>query len=345
MALIFLDGFEHYITDDHLQSRGWVSSSWTYAGLSASYARDEGIGVRLRSTNYFQQYLSELVGSGLFSTLFVGWACKKVNPTTPSISTIVPFFILSDENGIHQVQLHLDSDYSIKAYDGAHSVLGSSAAGVISSNTLMWQYIEVKVVISATVGEVIVRVNEEIVLNLTTQDTKYGTDYIGKLEWRAFYNNIDTYMDDIYVDDSQFHGNCHVKTFLPDSDETHTDFIRSAGSNDYECVDENPPNNDTDYIKSSTVGDKSTFGITTGALGTVKGIQISQLVRSDNAGVRKIKPLIRSNSTDYQGTETEVPYQAIYISRMECWDTDPDDSAAWTQTKLEAAEFGLEITV
>jgi len=33
-----------------------------------------------------------------------------------------------------------------------------------------------------------------------------------------------------------------------------------------------------------------------------------------------------------------------YKFEHDCWDTDPQDAAAWTQTKLEAAEFGLEIT-
>ncbi|GAF84556.1 unnamed protein product, partial [marine sediment metagenome] len=35
---------------------------------------------------------------------------------------------------------------------------------------------------------------------------------------------------------------------------------------------------------------------------------------------------------------------ADYGYEQEIWELDPDDSGAWTQVKLEAAEFGLEIT-
>ena len=78
-------------------------------------------------------------------------------------------------------------------------------------------------------------------------------------------------------------------------------------------------------------------------MGTVKAIQLNNCCRIDEVGTRKITPLIRSNSTDYSGTETEN-ITADYLFESEVWETDPDDSNVWTQTKLEAAEFGFEIT-
>ena len=130
---------------------------------------------------------------------------------------------------------------------------------------------------------------------------------------------------------------------MPDVDGNSADFTRSIGSNDYECVDETPSNEDTDYISSNTLNHKSIFGITTGALSTVKGIQVNNHVRVDDAGTRKIKAIARSNGADYQGTESEV-ITSDYLFESDIWELDPDDSGAWTQTKLEAAEFGLEIT-
>jgi hypothetical protein len=147
----------------------------------------------------------------------------------------------------------------------------------------------------------------------------------------------------MYVDDTQFHGDCRVKTFVPDSiSGTNNSFTASAGNKD-ECVDEIPSNEDTDYIVSDTLNHKQTFGITTGVLGTVKAIQLNNHCRLDEAGTRKITPIIRSNGTDYSGTESDE-ITADYLFESEIWETDPDDSGAWTQTKLEAAEFGLEIT-
>jgi hypothetical protein len=180
-------------------------------------------------------------------------------------------------------------------------------------------------------------------LNLTSQDTKNGSDYIRQIWLSCVYSSKAVHFDDMYVDDAQFYGDCRVKTFVPDSiSSTNNSFTASAGNKD-ECVDDIPSNEDTDYIYSSTLNHKQGFGITTGALGTVKAIQLNNHCRIDEVGDKKITPLIRSNGADYQGTETEL-ITADYLFESEIWETDPDDSNPWDQTKLEAAEFGLEIT-
>jgi hypothetical protein len=246
-----------------------------------------------------------------------------------------------DESGVKQVRIHVNSSYGLSAYQGDNTLLGSTANNIFEDNK--WFYLEGKITISATVGEVTLRVNETQVLNLTSQDTKNGSDYIRYFGICAMYNDLVTLFDDIYIDDAQFHGDCRIRTFLPDSvSSTNNSFTASAGNKD-ECVDDDPPTDDTDYIYSDTLNHKQGFGITTGSLSTVKGIQLNNFTRIDQAGTRKITPLIRSNGTDYSGTETgEIT--ADYIFESEIWETDPDDSSAWTQTKLEAAEFGLEIT-
>ncbi len=340
MALLFLEGFDHYSLDADLEARGWLSTGFHTISIGSAYRRGTtGMGLLTGNVYYFKRQLRIN-----YTTIYAGFAFIQVEAGDATAHTSYPLFYVTDENNVIQIKLILTSTYEIKAYDGGNALLGTSASYVIPNDLVTWCYMEVKITISDTVGEVIVRINEVEVLNLTLQDTKYGTDYIRKVGYRGVYNRT-TYFDDLYIDDSQFHGNCQVRTFMPDSDGTHSDFVRSTGSNDFECVDEIPPNVDTDYIKASVVGDKSTFGITTGVLGTVKAIQLSNHTRVINAGTRKIKPLIRSNGVDYNGEESEVAFQSAYQSIMGCWDTDPDDSAPWTQAKLEAAEFGLEITV
>ena len=246
-----------------------------------------------------------------------------------------------DESDVSQVSLCINGNYGINAYRNI-TLLGSSADNVFIDQ--YWQYLEVKVTISATVGEVTARINGTQVLNLTSQNTKNGSDYIRYFLIRLIHDDQDTHWDDIYVDDAQFNGDCRIKTFVPDSiSSVNNNFTASAGNKD-ECVDDIPPTDDTDYIYSNTLNHKQTFGITTGSLGTVKGIQLNNLCRVDAGGSRKITPLIRSNSTNYLGTEIANNVPDDYKFESEIFETDPDDSNAWTQTKLEAAEFGLEIT-
>ena len=334
MTLLFMDGFDHYSDTQKFEKS--VESEFI-STFGNAYGRFGTPGFRLTSSNYYVVINSRVNKS----TLYTGIAIKKTIGGNPEYTVGYPFITFLDDSGEIQVRLHVSSTYEILAYNGAGTLLGTSAEDVFPN--LKWFYFECKVTISDTVGVVEVRINGNQVLNLTSKDTKFGSDYIRKIVLRCLNSNLDCYYDDLYFDDSQFHGDVRVRTFMPDADGNSVDFTRSGGSNDYECVDETLLNEDTDYIYSSTLNHKSIFGITTGSVGTVKGIQLNNTVRDDAAGSRKITPIIRSNSTDYSGTETEQ-IAANYKVFYEIWETDPDDSNPWTQTKLEAAEFGLEIT-
>lgn len=333
MTLLFMDGFDHYDTAGQLLDK-WDSGA--IGGVGTLYGRfgSEGVYFSSLSTN-----LNKLF-PGTYTTLYMGVAYYYAE-SNPSYNSGYPLIRFYDDSSVIQVQIHPTSSYAFAAYRGDNTLLGTSSNNVFNSNR--WHYLEVKVTISDTTGEVVMRVDGSTILNLTSQDTKNGSAYIGSIRLHPTYADWDTYYDDFYVDDAQFHGDCRVRTFVPDSDGNSSDFTRSTGSNDYECVDEQGSNEDTDYIYSDTLNHKSIFGITTGSLGTVEGVQVNNHVRLDQAGTRKIKAICRSNSVDYQGSESDA-IPANYIYESEIWETDPDDSGAWTQTKLEAAEFGLEIT-
>lgn len=337
MALIFIDGFDHYVeSGSQILDKGYseIGSGTYYSFTTGRF----GYGQCFISSDN-NGLVTKDIGVNK-STIYMGMAVRKQEAGTPQVHTGYPLLLFLDESSVVQVSVLVNSAFGINAYRNA-TLLGSSADAVFRD--LYWQYLEVKCTISDTVGEVTVRINETQVLNLTSQDTKNGSDYIRKIRFRSINYDITTYFDDFYIDDSQFHGDCRIKTFVPDSiSSTNNDFTASAGNKD-ECVDEVLSNEDTDYISSDTLNHKQTFGITTGALATVKAIQLNNHCRVDAGGNRKIKPVIRSNSVNYQGTETDAIPES-YKFESEIWELDPDDSGAWTQTKLEAAEFGLEIT-
>lgn len=339
MALLMLEGFDHFSSDAHGMSKGWDSLG-TYHTIGTSYGRFGGRGMQI-SWSSPGATPKKNIGADK-TTIYFGVAIKKFEGGTPGYSSSDESLItIYDESSVKQVRIHVNSSYGLSAYQGDNTLLGSTANNIFEDQR--WFYLEGKITISATVGEVTLRVNEIQVLNLTSQDTKNGSDYIRYFGICSMYNDMATLFDDIYIDDAEFHGDCQVKTFLPDDvSTTNNSFTASAGAKD-ECVDDNPPTDDTDYIYSNTLNHKQGFSITTGTLGTVKGIQLNNFTRDDAAGSRKITNFIRSNGTDYSGTESDQ-LTADYKFEHDCWDDDPDDSNPWTQTKLEAAEFGLEIT-
>jgi len=334
MTLLLIDGFDHYTVSQMIDKY----SEYASGGLDMVGGRFGG--QAFHSGSQSQDYVLNFEVNK--STIYFGVAIKKMDGGVPTLSTSYPFLYFLDESGAGQVKLCVNLAMGINVYRGDNTLLGSTGDAIFEN--YKWCYLEIKVTISDTVGEVTIRINENQVLNLTSQDTKNAaSDYIRKIRLAGIYSSQSVYFDDMYVDDAQFHGDCRIRTFMPDSiSSTNNSFTASAGNKD-ECVDETLSNDDTDYIYSDTLNHKQGFGITTGALGTVKAIQLNNHCRIDEAGTRQITPLIRSNSTDYLGTETEN-ITADYLFESEIWETDPDDSNPWTQTKLEAAEFGLEIT-
>jgi hypothetical protein len=335
MSLLFLEGFDNY------SAWGYMNKKWDAVSISSMSTNAGRFGSNGIAMNTASHYMQKNLGLGTKTTLVVGFAMRLFEADPIVYSSGYPLLRLEDEAGVVQVRLHLNDSYGFDVYNGAGTLLGSSADTLIGVNR--WYYIEIKAVIHDTTGSVEVHLGESQILNLTSKDTKNGSAYVDRIRINCVYSNVGTYFDDVYIDDANFHGDCHVKTFRPDADGNSSDFTRSTGSNDYECVDEQGSNEDTDYIYSDTLNHKSIFGITTGALGTVEGVQLNLDCRLDEAGSRKITPICRSNSVDYSGSESDL-LGASYIYELQCWDTDPDDSGAWTQTKLEAAEFGLEIT-
>lgn len=330
MALLFIDGFDHY--DDAEITDKWAFRTNTYINSGGRFGSSY---MKHLSTHSSYDYFTLPARNEVI--LGVAVKVEALNYTYLAGS---PFIALRDPAGVDHIKLHLNSDSKIYVLRGDDTVLGSPDSPIMPDQ---WYYLEVRVKVDDSAGELELRVNEQVLLNLSGIDTRNGGEpSIGHFRFRGIYYNTSAYYDDLYVDDAQFHGNVQVKTFMPDSDGTYSDWTRSAGANDYECIDEVPTNNDTDYIKSSTKGHKSSFGITTGALETVKGIQLNHHVRAAAAGIRRIKPFIRSGGADYNAPVSGV-LGAEFNYILNIFQTDPQDGQPWNQTKLEAAEFGLRL--
>jgi hypothetical protein len=340
MTLLYTQGFDHFDDGNELLST-------LYDAVGASLILSNwGSGRFNYGRSIFTDSASAYweIGGGRFAlaTLYFGLA-MKIDKSDGVYSSGNAMWDFRDISDYQHLKMHLVGTTFDFRNGETDTQLFTPVEIIPSINK--WYYVELKLVISATVGEIVIKVNETEIVNETGLNTKHssGGNNIDIMKFAGGQVDVGITYDDIYVDDSQFHGDCRIKTFFPDSDSaTHTDFVRSGGSNDYECVDENDPNSDTDYIYANVVGDISAFGITTGVLGIVKAVNLVHVMRKDDGGDRKIKHLVRSNSIDYQGVEKSIISDYVGVDHI--WELDPDDSGAWDQTKIEAAEFGLEIT-
>jgi hypothetical protein len=226
------------------------------------------------------------------------------------------------------------------------TVLGTSAAGVVQSGSV-WQYIEVKATISDAAGAIEVKVNGVSVLALTSVDTKNTanatTDQIG---FQGTGNQSFDFADLYILNTSgsvnnDFWGDTAVDAKTVSGAGNSTQWTPSAGSN-YQNVDDATPNGDTDYNSSGTASQVDLYALTDlSGTGTARAAQWNGYVRKDDAGSRSVAPMLRSESTDAQGSTQSVSDSYTYLFQV--YDVDPADAGSWTFTKINALEAGIKL--
>lgn len=340
MAILFMDGFDHY--DDAEIGQKWTSSS--NATISANGRN---------SSN--SMYLD---ASGSNGSCF-----KSVSPTSTTTGGVGFAFYTTSlfssatggphpivgvwESGTNHIGLMLNTSGYLTLYRNT-TTLSQTTSAALTPNT--FYYIEFKWTISDSVGTAEVKFNGTTVMNATGLDTRNG----GTGVWNSigFYNgsnntSLNVYLDDVVIWDTSgssnndFLGPIRVVTILPDGAGNSSDFTPSAGLN-YQNVDETSTDGDTTYNSETTPGDHDTYTFgAVGVTGTVRGVQTNLMVRSDGAGAETIRPKIRIGTTDYNGTTVGI--STSYTDSREVFQTSPATATAWTVTEIDGAEFGIEL--
>lgn len=340
MAILFMDGFDHYATADI--NTKWTSNSSVSIG-SVGRNSTSGLEVSTGGTGFVLGTLGTNTNDCIVGAAF------KISSINRS-----QFEILSvGDSGTIQVSLVYDNG-QLKAYRSTRSgTLLGTATGSISTGT--YYYIELRTKIHNTTGTVDVYVNGSNVLSLTSQNTRSTSSnqwtgvYVGITESLGGFGASNTlHYDDVYISDSSGSapgnavlGPVRAKVILPDGAGNSSDFTPSAGSN-YQNVDEASQDGDTTYNSESTPGDHDTYTFgAVGLTGTVLAVQTNLMVRSDGAGSETIRPKIRIGLTDYNGTTVGVT--TSYADSREVFALSPATSAAWTVTEIDGAEFGIEL--
>jgi hypothetical protein len=207
-----------------------------------------------------------------------------------------------------------------------------------------WRHIQLLVTVHNTAGAVQVVVDGVTYVNLSGVDTQNTANaYASEALWN---NNVGWggfYFDDIYAAD-YLAGDLAVK-YLPATSDSSIQFTRSTGSNSYANVDEAAGGHDSDstYNYSSTVGHRDLYGVSYALAGSVKAVQMFAAARKDDAGTRGAKLIVKSGSAESLSSETSLSTSWMPIIGP-VLQTDPNTSTAWTQSTVNAAKIGIEIT-
>jgi hypothetical protein len=336
MTLRFIDSFDHYATADI----GQKYSSSNGATISAGNGRRSTASLRFSSpvgtvTRVLDSQGTWIVGFGLkFAALGGGDAA----------------FLTFLDAGTNQVDIRLRADGTIRATRNG-TALATSTNALSAATTY---YIEVKVLISDTVGTVEVKVNGSSTnwINITGQDTKNTANATANavaLSGASSGGNTD--FDDLYVCDgagsvnNDWLGDVRVDCYMPDGNGNSSQLTGSDGNStdNYLLVDEASQNGDTDYVQSATVNQKDTytFADMSHTPSSIFGTQLNMISKKDDSGTRSIAAVTRSAGTDYDGSTQALG--TTYVDNRDLREVDPATSAAWTRTNLNSAEFGVKV--
>lgn len=337
MALLFCDSFDYYSTAQ--TSRKWSSTSFIGAAIGA-VGRNGTNGIQLNGQGGDTNSMTWNFPATK-ATIIAGMAIKF---TTTSPQTLFGFY----DAGTLQVYLKFNTDGSLSVINGAGTTLGTTSPGVVASPTVQHNYIEFKSTISDAAGTAVVRVNGTTVLNLSSVDTKnsanaYATQLI------VFTSLITNHLqiDDLYVCDTagsvnnDFLGDVRIECIRPSGAGTTTNFTPSAGSN-YQCVDENPANDDTDYVSSTTVGHKDlyAFGDLSSSVGSVLAVVVNTVDRKDDAGSRTQSHLLLCSGTEAESAAFSPT--TSYANHQSVFETRPG-GGSWTIADVNSTEGGHKV--
>jgi hypothetical protein len=348
MALLFIDSFDHYGTAD-------ITLKWSAASASAGTFLISTTGGRrgggALSLKFDALTRKDLPGS---TTLIVGAAIRFGDF---GVTQTNYFLVVGGVAGQHiYVGTNLDGSLGVWRRAGTflsdNVLLASTTAGVVQA--AVYAYVEVKVTVSATVGKVRILVNGATVLNLVNINTLgFGStvEQASRVTLNAPYSGASspaTLFDDLYMCDdtgsinNDFFGDVRVDMVLPNADGTYHDFTPDTGTVHFSRVNEAVADS-LSNVASSTVGHKDSYHFTalTGIVGLVRGVQIVDAATKDDAGVRSISHLAKSGVSE--SFSTALPLSTDRKLYTTIYETDPATGTNWTQSGINAAEFGVVV--
>lgn len=317
----------------------WSLNSTAYVTLSSSPRTPGG---------YYGRYTNNGNSMSKFHTasaqIFTGFGLN----TTSSVA--LSFY--GDNGTTQHITVMRNTSGFIEIRRGAYTGTLLATGTTVLFNG-QWNYIEVSCTISDTVGEVHVRLN-----GLTTDEVSYtgdtkngGTATTIDAVLLMNINNATTYFSDFYLLNStgsapnnNFLGDVVVRTLSPSGNGTYSQLTGSDGNqtDNYLLIDERPYSG-TDYVGSTTVGQKDTYATADlpGGVSAVYGLQINGMMAKSDGSLAQARYVLRSGGADFGGTTR--PLTTTFTGYYELYEQDPATSAFWTPAGVSGMEPGMEV--
>ena len=354
MAIELIDSFAHSGEQDATPSPIPLTRKWTNISGNGGYY-DSTTHVRASG------HAMALVGNINKTLDYVSFRVAGVAYFYPGSSDRGnPIAFLS--GGTTLVQLTIEADSTLSVYAGGTRLANTGSSFVITTD--VYHYYEISVQLgggSPITVTAIVNVDGFQRINATGNSTINASSLLvnaalmngislgaaeggGSTAWAAdFYclNNNNTDIFGAVTANVNFLGDVSIFALMPVQDVTVQWQAVPAVPHHYVNVNEIPPDDDTTYVFTDTVGQKETFLFQPilGFVGTIFGAQLLIYAKKDNEGSRAFQPTI--GGTAFSGLDNYLcDYYTYYL-----WAMDTNNGVPWTPTNFNSQDFGAELTV
>lgn len=218
----------------------------------------------------------------------------------------------------------------------------------------VWGYLEIKITArTGANGNYEVWMNEISIMNGTGVDlANTGSDGADAFSWG---NGTSFDCDDIYILDTT--GSLNIARLgeqvcvgiFPSAEGHQIDFTPSVGIDNSALVDDpTTAPDDTDFVTSSVATDEDYYvyeNMPSTGLGTVNGARMVHGAKLDTAGTRTVQPRYYNGTVEFDfGGDFVVDGTNIFEHSIIA-EANPDTLVKWTKSEIDAAEFGMELSI
>lgn len=332
MAVVFLDGFDHY----NSYSQKWPSlygSSPT--GPTTTNARG-GYGKAM--------YLHSSAACGIYrsftaqSTMYIGFALYANSWGNTNL-------IWTRSGGTSTWALGISGTTLLfmrgNLFNGATTL--SSMTNPMVTGT--YYYLEIKSINDTSSGTLELKINGVVQtpLAFTGNTGSTSVDILGLgFQSGNSYGASPYYYDDMYWDNSTYRGDCRVETLYPDSAGNSTDWTVSGAASNWDAVNDAGTPSENEYVETSTATNKDLYNL--GSLvttsGSVYAVQTNVFARKTDAGSRTMHSVLRHSTNESSGSSISLADSNLYYRDVF---SNVPGGTGWTISQVNALEAGFEL--
>lgn len=337
MALIHLDSFDYTLT---------ASQVWTTVGNQTVYQA----GIGRTGANGFNMG----AGGGARKIFPVTWTAGAMgaawSPSTPYVNSQIIGF---SSTGTQVIGINQNSSGQVFL-----SLLGSQVGSLSSFQIPIGQFHYFEVAFDISAGTATAYIDS--VAFSTVSGLAYG---VGRTVNEISVGNNGAgsrpgAIDDLYALDTSGGppwnaplGDCVITTMVPSASGDFAQFGIKPGSaqpTNWQNVNEIPPDSDTTYVYSATLGVRDSYIYPSYPPATLTGISSIVAVmemawaETDAGGSRAIGLTARQSGVDSVGPDNVLGVNYAYVTRIMQTDVNGNQ---WTVGNLNATQFGVEVTI